>query len=68
MYILKRYGSVGGWGRLNTYLHAISLSLLLSTSLFELHATHVHHSGGDFVYVILFFLSETQYIEGLLYG
>jgi hypothetical protein len=52
---------------LDTYLHTVGLSLFLSTSLLELHATHVHHSGNDLVDIVFLFLSETQYVEGLLY-
>jgi hypothetical protein len=53
-------------GDLLTSLDTISLSLLLATSLFELHGTHVHDSGSDLVDVVLLLLCETQDIEGLL--
>ncbi|OAD59362.1 hypothetical protein WN48_09193 [Eufriesea mexicana] len=43
-----------------------TFSLFFATPLFELHATHMHDSGGDLVDVILFLLSEAQYVEGLL--
>jgi hypothetical protein len=52
---------------LDTYLHTVGLSLFLSTSLLELHATHVHYSGSDLVDIVFLFLSKTQYVEGLLY-
>lgn len=52
--------------RTNKYLCAIGLGLLLSTPLLELHTTHVHHSGGDLVDVVLLLLGETQHVEGLL--
>lgn len=49
-----------------TNLRAVSFSLFLTTPLLELHATHVHYSGGDLVYVVLLFLGETKDVEGLL--
>ena len=49
------------------YLCSVGFSLFLATPLLELHATHVHHSGGDFVNVVLFFLGETEHIEGFLF-
>jgi len=52
---------------LDTYLRTVGLSLFLSTSLLELHGTHVHHRGSDLVDIVFLFLSETQYVEGLLY-
>lgn len=50
----------------DTCLGTVSLSLLLATPLLELHATHVHDSGGDLVDVVLLLLGETQDVEGLL--
>jgi hypothetical protein len=55
-------------GDLLTSFGTVSLSLFLATSLFELHSTHVHDSGGDLVDVVLLLLCETQDIEGLLLG
>jgi len=52
---------------LDTYLHTVGLSLFLSTSLLELHAIHLHNRGSDLVDIVFLFLSETQYVEGLLY-
>jgi len=49
-----------------TLLLAVLLSLLLATTLLELHATHVHDSGGDPVHVLLLLLGEAQDVEGLL--
>lgn len=49
------------------YLCAIRFSLFFTTTLLELHGTHMHDGGSDFVDIILFFLGETQYIEGNLY-
>jgi len=49
-----------------TFLRTVCLSLLLSTSLFELHATHMHYSGNNLVDIVFLFLSETQYVEGLI--
>jgi hypothetical protein len=55
------------FGDLLTGFSTIGFSLFFATSLFELHGTHVHGGGSDLVDVVLFFLSETQDIEGLLY-
>lgn len=52
---------------LDTDLSAVSLSLFLATPLLELHATHVHDSGSDLVYVVLLLLGETKHVHGLLY-
>lgn len=49
-----------------TLLLAVLLSLLLATTLLELHATHVHDSGGDPVHILLLLLGEAQDVEGLL--
>lgn len=49
-----------------TLLLAVLLSLLLATTLLELHATHVHDSGGDLVHILLLLLGEAQDVEGLL--
>jgi hypothetical protein len=54
-------------GDLLTSFCAIGFSLFLATSLFELHGTHVHDSGGDLVDVVLLLLCEAQDIEGLLF-
>lgn len=51
----------------NTDLSTVGLSLFLATPLLELHATHVHDSGGDLVYVVLLLLGETKDVHGLLY-
>lgn len=51
-----------------TLIHAFSLSLLLTTTLLELHATHVHNSGGDLVHVELLLVGEAQDVEGLLHA
>lgn len=48
------------------YLNTVSLGLFLTTPLLELHASHVHDRGGDFVDVVLLLLGETQDVEGLL--
>jgi membrane protein CcdC involved in cytochrome C biogenesis len=48
------------------YLGTVTFSLLFTTSLFELHATHVHYRGSDSVDVVLLLLGETQNVEGLL--
>lgn len=50
-----------------TLLHAVGLSLLLATTLLELHATHVHDGGGDLVHVVLLLAGEAQNVEGLLH-
>lgn len=49
-----------------TCLHAVGLSLLLTTPLLELHASHVHDGRGDLVHVVLLLLGETEDVEGLL--
>lgn len=54
-------------GNATSLLNTIGLSLLLATPLLELHATHVHDSGGDLVDVVLLLLGEAQHIEGLLF-
>lgn len=54
------------FGDLFTSFGTVGFSLFFATSLFESHGTHVHDSGGDLVDVVLFFLSETQDVEGLL--
>lgn len=54
-------------GHTATLLFAVLLSLLLATTLLELHATHVHDSGGDLVHILLLLLGEAQNVEGLLY-
>lgn len=51
---------------LDTYSSAIGFSLFFTTPLLELHGTHVHYRGSNFVDVIFFFLCEAQDIEGLL--
>lgn len=54
-------------GHTATLLFTILFSLLLATTLLELHATHVHDSGGDLVDILLLLLGEAQDVEGLLY-
>lgn len=54
-------------GHTATFLLTVLLSLLLATTLLELHATHVHDSGGDPVHIFLLLLGEAQNVEGLLY-
>lgn len=54
-------------GHTATLLLTVLLSLLLATTLLELHATHVHDSGGDPVHILLLLLGEAQNVEGLLY-
>jgi len=54
-------------GHTATFLFTILLSLLLATTLLELHATHVHDSGGDPVHILLLLLGEAQDVEGLLH-
>lgn len=49
-----------------SHLGSIRFSLFFTTPLFELHATHVHYSGGDLVNVVLLLLGEAQHIEGFL--
>lgn len=49
-----------------TYVSAISLSLLLTTPLLELHATHMHDGGSDLVDVGLVLSAESQDVERLL--
>lgn len=49
-----------------SYLGTVGFSLFLTTSLLELHATHVHDSGSDLVHVLLLLLGETKDVEGLL--
>lgn len=53
-------------GHTGTLLDTVSLSLLLATPLLELHASHVHDSGGDLVDVVLLLLGEAQHVESLL--
>lgn len=53
-------------GDLLTSFGSVSFSLLFATLLLESHGSHVHDSGGDLVDVLLFLLSETQDVEGLL--
>lgn len=53
-------------GNTASLLNTVSLSLLLTTPLLELHATHVHDSGGDLVDVVLLLLGEAQHVKGLL--
>lgn len=50
-----------------TLFGAVGLSLFFATTLLELHATHVHDSGGDLVHITLLLSGEAQDIEGLLY-
>lgn len=50
-----------------TLLLTILFSLLLATTLLELHATHMHDSGGDLVHILLLLLGEAQDVESLLY-
>lgn len=54
-------------GHTATLLFTVLLSLLLATTLLELHATHVHYSGGYPVHILLLLLGEAQNVEGLLY-
>lgn len=48
------------------YLCTVGLGLLFTTPLLELHTTHVHHSSGDLVNIVLLLLGEAQHVEGLL--
>lgn len=61
-------GYVVFFGAFRMYLFAVSLGLFFATPLLELHGTHVHDRGGDLVDVVLLFLGEAQYVEGLLQG
>jgi len=54
-------------GHTATFLFTVLLSLLLATTLLELHATHMHDSGGDPVHILLLLLGEAQDVEGLLH-
>lgn len=49
------------------YFTAICFSLLFTSPLLELHATHVHYRGSDLVDVFLLLGRETQHVEGLLF-
>lgn len=49
-----------------THLSTIRLSLLFTTSLLELHSSHVHDGGSDLVHVLFLFLGETKDVESLL--
>lgn len=55
------------FGNTTTFFFTILFSLFFATTLLELHATHVHNSGGDLVDIFLFLFGEAQDIEGLLY-
>lgn len=65
-YFLSCHNDVFAMSVQSSYLSAIGFSLFLTTPLLELHATHVHDSCGDLIDVVLFLLSEAQYVEGLL--
>ena len=47
---------------------SISLSLLLSWPLFELHLSKMQNSAGTLVHAHLLFLCEAQHINSLLFG
>lgn len=50
------------------YLGTVGFGLFFTTTLLELHATHVHDGSGNLVNVVLFFFGKTEHVESLLQG